>query len=88
MDFEDDNANNKSIKHVSTKKPGHWSDNNRWGAYVIVGDYILYAVNAKNNGDTTTDITIEDDLDKVNPRGSLVFATEEELASLKDTDWE
>ena len=88
VDFEDDNANNKSIKHVSTKKPGHWSDNNRWGAYVIVGDYILYAVNAKNNGDTTTDITIEDDLDKVNPRGSLVFATEEELASLKDTDWE
>ena len=88
VDFEDDGAINKSIKHVSTKKTGHWNDHNPGGSYVIVGDYILYAVNAKNNGGTTTDITIEDDLDKVNPKGSLVFATEEELASLKDTDWQ
>ena len=88
VDFRDDGTNGKTIKHVSSQKEGHWSDNNQWGSYVLAGDYILYEVKAKNNGDNATDITIVDDLDKVTPAGSLVFATEEELAALEKGDWQ
>ena len=89
MDFRDDGTNGKTIKHVSSQKEGHWSDNNQWGSYVLAGDYILYEVKAKNNGDNATDITIVDDLDKVTPAGSLgeVFKMMGYL-QLRDGDFE
>ena len=82
IDFRDNNDNNKSILHVETVKPGHWSDSNQYNSYVLCGDYILYQVKAKNNGDVDADIVIEDDLANVTPKGSLAFITEEELKKL------
>ena len=82
IDFRDNNDNNKSILHVETAKPGHWSDSDQYHSYVLCGDYILYQVKAKNNGDVDADIVIEDDLANVTPKGSLAFITEEELKNL------
>ena len=82
IDFRDNNDNNKSILHVETAKPGHWSDSNQNNSYVLCGDYILYQVKAKNNGDVDADIVIEDNLANVTPKGSLAFITEEEFNNL------
>ena len=82
IDFRDNNDNNKSILHVETAKPGHWSDSDQNNSYVLFGDYILYQVKAKNNGDVDADIVIEDDLAKVSPARSLAFITEDELNTL------
>ena len=79
LDFEDDTVNKKEVSGVADKTGVDNYDNK----YVVFGDYILYKVQAKNNGGSVENITIVDDLSQVKPEGSLTLPTVEELLAMQ-----